>query len=187
MRGARVWQYGNMHAVTRHPYALAAALASIAAGFLHGTLIAAAHAGIPPAFLFFLLSGFLQVAWGAQFLHRRTLGWFYAGAVLNAGLTFFWLLSRTLPAPLADAPEPIAPLGILVAMIQLIAVATSFWCLYRAHTVTYARLALVILCSLALAAIGYAAAKGGEEALRALWPEMEEGAHHDSADEGHGE
>ncbi len=176
-----------MYAITRHPYALAAALASIAAGLLHGTLIAVAHIGIPPAFLFFLLAGLLQVSWGAQFLYRRTLGWFYAGAVLNAGLTFFWILTRTLPAPLADAPEPIAPLGIVVAMMQLVAVAASFWCLYRAHATTYARLALVILCSLALAAIGYAAAKGTEEALRALWPEMEEGAHRDSADERHGE
>ena len=176
-----------MHAVTRHPYAFAAALTSIAAGLLHGTFIAAAHIGIPPAFLFFLLAGLLQIAWGLQFLHRRSPGWFYAGTVLNMGLTLFWLLTRTLPAPLADAPEPIAPLGILVAMIQLIAVAASFWCLYRTRTVTYARLALVILCSLALAAIGYAAAKGGEETLRALWPNMEEGTHRDSADEEHGE
>jgi len=166
-----------LHSLTKYPFVLLAALSTIVAGVLHATLVAFAHITVPPEFWFFLITGSLQIIWGLNFLYRRTPNMYFVGAVLNLGLTFFWLFVRLFPAPFSDTPESIQLLGIVTAIIQLIAFAASFWALYRFHKTTMFSILALIVVSLAMADIGYMAAKGSEGLLLKIWPEMADTPH----------
>ena len=165
----------------KYPFVLLASVATIIAGILHATIVAYDHAGIPPEFWFFVVTGVMQIAWGINFFYHRTSNMYFVGSVLNLGLTFFWLSARLLPAPFADAPESIEVLGIVTAIIQIVAFGATFWALYRFHRTTITSVFLLVLLSVVLGGIGYASAKVSEGLLLQMWPEIEEAAH------GHGE
>ncbi len=159
-----------------------AATFTILAGILHAGPVAAEHWNIPPEFWFLFLSGVLQIAWGINYFYHRTPNMYFAGAVLNLGLIFFWLSARLFPAPFLDVPETIETIGIVTALIQLVAFGASFWSLYRFKLVSLLSVALLLILSIALGGLGYATSKTSENMLLQIWPSIEEGAGH-----GHGE
>jgi len=166
-----------MYFSKKYPYVFIASVATIIAGVLHATVVAKAHISIPPEFIFFVVTGVLQIAWGVNYFYHRTQNMYFAGAVLNLGLTFFWLTARVFPAPFADTPETIQMLGILTAFVQIIAFAASFWSLYRFHKATILSSIMLVVLSAVLAGIGYVTSKNGEGMMLKIWPQIEEVEH----------
>tara|TARA_B100000508_G_scaffold36168_3_gene28005 strand:- start:3844 stop:4467 length:624 start_codon:yes stop_codon:yes gene_type:complete len=165
----------------QHPYVLIASITTIMAGILHAGPVAAEHASIPPEFWFLFLSGILQIAWGINYFYHRTPNMYFVGAVLNLGLTFFWLSVRLFPAPFSTAPEGVEMIGVVTAFIQIVAFAASFWSMYRFRLVSAFSVAFLLVLSLVLGGLGYVTAKTSEDALLKIWPDIQEGGH------GHGE
>ncbi len=161
----------------KYPFVLTASLATIIAGVLHTTVVAFEHVGVPPEFWFFIITGTIQILWGANFFYRRTPNMYFVGAVINLGFTFFWLAVRVFPAPFSDSPESIELLGILTAVIQIIAFVASFWALYRFHQTTFFSVVTLIIFSFIIAGIGYTTAKSSETMFLKIWPEIEEASH----------
>ena len=161
----------------KYPYIFIAASTTIIAGLLHTTIVAWQHSNIPPEFWFFVITGVAQILWGLNFFYHRTSNMYFVGSVLNLGLTFFWLAVRTLPAPFADGPENIEVLGIVTALIQIVAFIASFWALYRHHKTTIMSVFLLVGLSFVLGVFGYATAKSSEDMLLRLWPEIYEASH----------
>tara|TARA_B100000745_G_scaffold288234_1_gene225501 strand:+ start:1233 stop:1823 length:591 start_codon:yes stop_codon:yes gene_type:complete len=165
----------------QYPYVFIASITTILAGILHATTVAFEHVDVPPEFWFFIVSGIAQIIWGVNYFYHRTSNMYFVGAVLNLGLTFFWLSVRLFPAPFSDAPETIGTIGIVTALVQLVAFGASFWSLYR-HGITTVKSVVVLLAlSIVLGWIGYATAKVSEDMLLQIWPDMENAPH------GHGE
>lgn len=170
------------HFSIKYPFVFIAATFTILAGVLHAGPVAAEHWNIPPEYWFLFLSGVLQIAWGINYFYHRTPNMYFAGAVLNLGLTFFWLSVRLFPAPFSDVPEPIETIGMVTALIQLVAFGASFWSLYRFKLVSLISVALLLILSIALGGLGYATSKTSENMLLQIWPSIEESVGH-----GHGE
>ncbi len=169
------------HFSRQYPYVFIASVTTIVAGVLHATTVAFEHVDIPPEFWFFIVSGVAQIIWGVNYFYHRTSNMYFVGAVLNLGLTFFWLSVRLFPAPFSDVPETIGTLGIVTALVQLTAFGSSFWSLYRFGITTVKSIAFLLILSLALSWIGYITAKTSEGILLQIWPGIEEAPH------GHGE
>ena len=165
----------------QYPYVFIASITTIIAGILHATTVAFEHIDITPEFWFFIVSGIAQIAWGVNYFYHRTSNMYFVGAVLNLGLTFFWLSARVFPAPFSDTPETIGTIGIVTALIQVVAFAASFWSLYRCGITTIKSVALLLVLSIILGWIGYATAKMSENMLLQIWPAIENTPH------GHGE
>jgi hypothetical protein len=165
----------------KYPFVVIASITTIIAGILHATTVAFEHAAIPPEFWFFIVLGVTQVVWGLNFFYHRTSNMYFVGSVLNLGSTFFWLAVRIFPAPFSDVPEEIRWIGIITALIQVIAFAASFWALYRFHRTTVLSIVSLLVLSSFLAGLGYVTAKSSEGMLLQIWPEINEAPH------GHGD
>lgn len=161
----------------KYPFVLVAATATVLAGILHATTIAVEHSSVPPEFWFFIVAGLMQIVWGINFFYHRTPNMYFVGSVLNLGLTFFWLAARLMPAPFVDNPETIEMIGVITAIIQIVAFIASFWALYRFHRTTIISILALITLSVVLGGIGYTTAKMSEDSFLKLWPEINETPH----------
>ncbi len=109
---------------------LTAGILTIISGILH--LLPAAYTHFSPCppleTLFFIGLGLAQITWAHYFIEHPNERGYQIGLALNGGTAFFWLLTRTLPAPFQASPEHIDLLSTIIFLMQLGAVISLlFW------------------------------------------------------------
>ncbi len=109
---------------------LLAGVLTIMSGLLHLLPAAYTHwSAFPPLeTLFFITLGIAQITWAYRFIKRPNEWGYRLGLVLNGGTAFFWILTRTLPAPFQAGPEHVDLLSSIIFLMQLGAVISLlFW------------------------------------------------------------
>jgi hypothetical protein len=109
---------------------LLAGVLTIISGLLHLLPAAYTHwSAFPPLeTIFFITLGLAQIIWAYRFIKNPNEWGYRLGLVLNGGTAFFWILTRTLPAPFQAGPEHVDLLSGVIFLLQLGAVISLlFW------------------------------------------------------------
>ena len=160
---------------------LAAAL-SLGAGAIHFAVIGEHFAEYPPYGVAFMAFAWFQVGWAAAFVvtHGRAVA--IGGVAVNGGALVVWLISRTVGLPIGPEPgalEPVGPLDIAAAVLEIALIALVAWDLgarsvrwrpalpYSGAAVVLGSglLAVVLLTSAAFVAADGSAHTGADEVL----------------------
>lgn len=164
------------------------ALFSILSGGLHATVVSAQHwTAFPPLEgVFFIAIGILQLFIGAQFLRNPSLKTYKAGLFLNGGMALFYFFLRVLPVPFVGEPEGMETLGMIIASLEVAAVAVSLhWLLtHDEHGETHT-LAGVVITALFIVLFGGMSYLGSSNGMAMLMPERTVEHHHGHGGHGH--
>lgn len=107
-----------------------AGVLTIISGLLHLLPAAYTHwSAFPPLeTLFFITVGIAQIGWAYRFIKKPDEWGYRLGLVINGGTAFFWILTRTLPAPFQAGPEHVDLLSGVIFLMQMGAVISLlFW------------------------------------------------------------
>ena len=89
------------------------ALASVAAGILHGSVaVEHARAGMPWFTGLFILAAEFQFLWAVLVRWRSSGRWLAIGVVANMVMVLLWAMSRTSGLPLIPGAQTVEPLGL---------------------------------------------------------------------------
>ncbi len=111
------------------PYVLIASLATLLAGVLHLTYVAAIHKDVVLEMLFFIAIGLAQILWAIWFYRAKDMRRAYlAGLVVNGSVLVVWLLSRLYEAPFGGEVEAFGTLDTVLAVLQAISLVLSAYC-----------------------------------------------------------
>lgn len=109
---------------------LVAGVLTAISGLLHLLPAAYTHWSVFPPLetLFFITLGLAQIIWAYKFIKHPNERGYQLGLVLNGGTAFFWILTRTLPAPFQAGSEHVDLLSAAIFVLQLGAVISLlFW------------------------------------------------------------
>ena len=110
-----------------HPLRHIVGACSIVAGLLHTTIVANMHlTPFPPLeTIFFIGIGILQIAIGFFFFFKPNISIYRLGLLINGGVAMLYIFMQVLPVPFMDSSEGFDVLGLLVLVIEIIAVKSS--------------------------------------------------------------
>jgi hypothetical protein len=107
--------------MNRQKYLIASGGSSIIAGLLHALVVSFEHiTPFPPLeFGFFMTVGVFQVVYGYIFVKKPSSLLYYLGVLINGGVAFLWVLTRTVRTPFMTGTEHIDTFGIIVQSLGL--------------------------------------------------------------------
>lgn len=149
-------------------------ICSILAGLLHLSIVAIVHwTPFPPLEgVFFIVGGLAQCIIGFQFLRKPTIVTHRAGISLNGGIAMLYILMQFLPVPFVGEPENVELLGVIILVLEIIAVGTALrWLLTHAEHGKEVRIHAALSGTLSIALLWGTGYYGGAQSMALLMPD----------------
>ena len=99
---------------------------ALALGLSHSLVVSVQHDALLMELVFFVVAGIAQIVWALWFLKSKTKSVFYTGVLINGGLAGMWIMTRILPAPFSLVPEEVDFLGLVLVILEIVAIITSY-------------------------------------------------------------